>query len=152
MIKLNKKEIFKLNKGLKIEHILNDIADKFSETFYNGITKTSTDINGVDFKPLAKSTIQEKKDAGYKYPDKPLYAKGKLRNAYVSKKATKVNKIATVSMNIRDREEPSVIHNMGLLGMPKREWFGIGSVQKKAANAIARAYIKKALKATGPLV
>ena len=51
MLKFSKKEIFKLNKSLKLENLFNDIADAWVKSYKEGITKTSTDINGNRFAP-----------------------------------------------------------------------------------------------------
>ena len=132
MLKLTKREIFKFNKNLKIDQLINDIADGFNKSFQDGIAKTSTDINGKKFKVTNNPT--------------PLLDKGKMKNTYVKKRATRSKKSAEISMNIRDRKIPSIAHNQGLKPQIKREWFGVGKVQTKIGSKLARLHIKKALK------
>ena len=138
MVKITKKEIFKLNKDLKIHTLLNDIADAFNLSYQEGITKTSTDINKKPFAKLSPETIAKKGHS------KPLLDKGLMKNTYVSKRATKSSKKATISPNVRDRAIPTVIHNEGL-NIVQREWFGIGKVQLNKAKEISRLHIKGAL-------
>ena len=132
MVKLKKKEIFKLNKNLKLDVLIKDIADAFNKSFQDGIAKTSTDINGKKFKVTNNPT--------------PLLDKGKMKNTYVKTRATKTKKFAEISMNVRDRKVPSIVHNQGLRPHVKREWFGVGKVQEKIGSKLARLHIKKALK------
>jgi len=132
MVKLKKKEIFKLNKNLKLDVLINDIADAFNKSFQDGIAKTSTDIDGKKFKVTNNPT--------------PLLDKGKMKNTYVKTRATKTKKFAEISMNVRDRKVPSVVHNQGLRPHVKREWFGVGKVQEKIGSKLARLHIKKALR------
>ena len=131
MVKLKKKEIFNLNKNLKLDVLINDIADGFNKSFQDGIAKTSTDINGKKFKVTNNPT--------------PLLDKGKMKNTYVKTRATKAKKVAEISMNVRDRKAPSIVHNQGLNPHVKREWFGVGKVQKKIGSKLAQLHIKKAL-------
>ena len=132
MLKLTKKEIFKLNKNLKIDQLINDIADGFNKSFQDGIAKTSTDIDGNKFEVTNNPT--------------PLLDKGKMKNTYVKTRATKSNKNAVISMNVRDRKAPSIVHNEGLNGNKVRKWFGVGKVQEKIGSKLAQLHIKKALK------
>ena len=134
MLNLSKKEIFKLNKNLRLENLINDIADGFNQSYYDGITETSKDINNKPFKKLSPNTIADKKRRGLEYADTPLLAEGKMRNTYVKTRATQANKQAIISIK----------HNEGI-NVPKREWFGIGSVQKKIASKLAKLHINKAL-------
>tara|TARA_R100001443_G_scaffold116529_2_gene137203 strand:- start:73 stop:603 length:531 start_codon:yes stop_codon:yes gene_type:complete len=174
MLSLKKKEVFLLNKNLKIENLLNDIATSWTNSYYKGITKTSTDINGKKFAPLKESTVFMKKLKGYKNPKKPLLAEGKMRNTYVKTKATRSKQFAVISINNRDRKLASKAHNEGTkpykitpkrkknlsfptkdgwintkevqhTGQKKREWYGIGKVQTKLASKEAKRHIKKAL-------
>lgn len=144
MLNLSKKEIFKLNKNLRLENLINDIADGFNQSYYDGITETSKDINNKPFKKLSPNTIADKKRRGLEYADTPLLAEGKMRNTYVKTRATQTNKQAIISLNVRDRGNISIKHNEGI-NVPKREWFGIGSVQKKIASKLAKLHINKAL-------
>ena len=139
MLKLTKKEIFKLNKNLKIDQLINDIAEGFVQSFEDGIA-IGRDIDNKKFAPLKPSTIKKK---GHK---RPLEDEGKMKKVYVKKKATKTSKKAVISMNRRDREIPSIVHNQGLGNQKKREWFGVGKVQKAIGKEEARTHIKRALK------
>tara|TARA_R100000808_G_C2067501_1_gene96374 strand:- start:76 stop:495 length:420 start_codon:yes stop_codon:yes gene_type:complete len=139
MLKLTKREIFKLNKNLKIDNLLNRIAEGFVQSFDDGIA-ISRDINNKKFAPLKPATIKKK---GHK---RPLDDQGKMKKVYVKKKATKSSKKATISMNRRDREVPSIVHNQGLGFQKKREWFGVGKVQKAIGKEEARIHIRRALK------
>ena len=138
MVKITKREIFKLNKDLKIHNLLNDIADAFNLSYQEGITKTSTDINKKPFAKLSPATIAKKGHS------KPLLDKGLMKNTYLSKEATKSSKKAIISPNARDRAIPTVIHNEGL-NIVQREWFGIGKVQLKLAKGLSQDHIDKAL-------
>ena len=174
MLSLKKKEVFLLNKNLKLDNLLNDIATGWTKSYYEGITKTSTDINGNKFAPLKESTVFMKKLKGYESPKKPLLAEGKMRNTFVKTKATKSKQFAVISINNRDRKIASKVHNEGNkpysikpkrkshlsfptkdgwvrtkevqhTGQKKREWYGIGKVQLKLASKIAKKHIQKAL-------
>ena len=174
MLKFSKKEIFKLNKSLKLENLFNDIADAWVKSYKEGITKTSTDINGNRFAPLSPNTIADKKRRGSKAPTKPLLDKGKMKEVYVKKRATKASKQAQIFINKQFREIPSIVHNEGTApykiipkkakllrfytasgwvntkevnhtGQKQREWYGIGDVQKAIASKIANKQIDKAL-------
>ena len=145
MVKLTKREVFKLNKGLKIHRLINDIADGFNLSYQDGIAKTSTDINSRPFKKIKPITVELKRKRGNPYPSKPLYAEGKMKNTYVKKEASRTRRIAEISINARERGNVSIKHNEGI-GVDKREWFGIGKVQKNKAQRVAQLHIKKALR------
>tara|TARA_Y100000401_G_scaffold117578_1_gene127327 strand:+ start:5742 stop:6179 length:438 start_codon:yes stop_codon:yes gene_type:complete len=145
MLKLTKKEIFKLNKNLNLQDVVNDIADATVQDIISGI-ENSTDINNRPFKRLKPATIKAKKRKGSKTPTKPLLDEGKMKNVYVKKRATQSSKRATISVNQRDRAVPSIVHNEGLDPMPKREWFGYSKRMDKKANIIAKEHIRNALK------
>ena len=132
MVKLKKKEIFKLNKNLKLDVLINDIADGFNKSFQDGIAKTSTDINGKKFKVTNNPT--------------PLLDKGKMKNIYLKEKAKKGNQKAVISMNRRDREVPSVVHNQGLAPQKLREWFGVSVRAVKQANKYINLEINRLLR------
>ena len=144
MVKITKKEVFKLNKGLKMHLLINDIAAAFNQSYFDGIM-ISKDINNKSFPKLRPSTIEYKKKKGYKYPSKPLFAKGKMRNTYVKPKATPTKRFALININKREREEASIRHNEGIESRYKN-WFGVGTVQKAQAQKISSLHIKKALR------
>ena len=174
MLRLTKRETFKLNKNIRVDKTINKIADGIVKSIKDGIEKTSTDINGSGFAKLSPNTIASKKMRGLSYPKKPLYAEGKMKEVYVKTRAIPTKKLAIVSVNKRDRKIPSAVHNTGVgsytikpkkkkmlsfyttegwanakevkhTGQKKREWFGIGKVQVELASKIAQADIKKAL-------
>lgn len=129
--RLIKKETFSFKKDLNMDQLINDITRGINKAIQDGITKTSTDINGKPFKVTSNPT--------------PLLDKGKLWKTYIKTKATKANEIGEISMNMRDRAEPSIKHNEGI-GYPKRNWFGIGSVANKIAEKLTELHIRKAFK------
>ena len=78
MLRLTKRETFKLNKNIRVDKTINKIADGIVKSIKDGIEKTSTDINGSGFAKLSPNTIASKKMRGLSYPKKPLYAEGKM--------------------------------------------------------------------------
>ena len=174
MLKFNKQEIFKLNQNLKLHRLINDCADRIVEDIHNGIAEESTDIHGNKFSPLSKNTIADKRRRGLDHATEPLYAEGKMKNVYVKSKATQRKQVAIISINKRDREIPSIVHNEGTPpyiirpkkakrlsfytqsgwvsakkvkhpGQLKREWFGVGKKSERNCSKIARIHIRKAL-------
>ena len=92
-----------------------------------GIDK-STDIKGKAFKPLAASTIKQKRKKGQ--PTKPLIATGMMRRLPpVKGKSGK----STISV-AKKRTDVSQYHDQGgsTAGQPpKREWFGLTKAAEK---------------------
>tara|TARA_B110000196_G_C20843001_1_gene519170 strand:+ start:75 stop:518 length:444 start_codon:yes stop_codon:yes gene_type:complete len=143
-VTITKKEVFKLNKNLRMHKVLNDIADVFVKDIKNGIENLSEDINGVGFTPLSTFTKNYKNKKGYSYPSKPLYAEGKMKNVYVKQRATQTKKEAIVASNERDRAGIGAKHQEGK-DVPQRQWFGISKRTNKPITKVARHHIKKAL-------
>ena len=144
MLKLRKKEIFKLNKNLNIHDVINDIADATVKDIINGL-ETSKDVNDNRFEPLKPATVRSKRRSGSPTAKFPLLDKHKMKKVYVKKRASNMSLKATISINKRERGVASIVHNEGLGGMPKREWFGYSKRMDKKANQIAREHIKEAL-------
>ena len=171
MVSLTKREVFKLNKNLKMPKVLNDIADVIVKDIKEGISTLSEDINGKGFKQLSKNTIASKRHHGAKYPSKPLYNEGKMKEVYVSKRA---GQYALISTN-KDRAVASSVHQEGTRpytilpkkkkvlsyitrngrafskkinhpGHPQREWFGVSKRTVKPIDTVVKEHIRKALK------
>lgn len=145
MVKLKKKEIFKLNKNLDLKSLINDIADATVQDIQDGLQQ-GVDVSGAKFKRLKASTVKRKKRTGSATPSKPLMDKHKMKNVYVKKKATDNNLRAEISINKRDRAVPSIVHNEGVGNMPKREWFGYSKRMDKKASKLALLHIQEALR------
>ena len=143
MLKLRKKEIFKLNRNLNIHDVINDIADATVLDIIRGL-ETSKDIHGNPFQALEPATVRSKRRSGSPTPKFPLLDKHKMKKVYVKKRATNMNLQATISINKRERGVASIVHNEGL-GIVQREWFGYSKRMDKKANQIAREHIKEAL-------
>ena len=144
-VELTRKEVFKLNKNLRIEDVLNDIGDVVVKDVKDGIVKYEEDIEGVSFAPLSPYTKAYKAKKGYKYPNKPLYAKGKMKNVYIKKRATKTKKEVVIATNERDRPGVGAKHQEGK-EVKQRKWFGISKRTNKPIEVVANEHIKKALR------
>ena len=140
MVKLTKKEVFRLNKGLKMHLLINDIADAFNQS-YQDVIMISKDINNNQFDMTLSEATKKRKGHG-----KPLLDKGKMKNTWIKKRATNEKRVAIISTNKRERGVPSIVHNEGLGGFPKREWFGVGIVQIKIAINEQIKHIRNALR------
>ena len=145
MVKLKKKEIFKLNKNLNLKDLINDIADATVQDIQDGLNQ-GVDVNGAKFKRLKPATVKRKKKTGSATPSKPLLDKHKMKNVYVKTKATDGSLWAEIAINKRDRAVPSIVHNEGIGGMPKREWFGYSKRMDKKASKLALLHIQEALR------
>tara|TARA_Y100001973_G_C5209214_1_gene344217 strand:- start:7758 stop:8195 length:438 start_codon:yes stop_codon:yes gene_type:complete len=143
MIKLTKREVFKLNKNLKIDKVLNDVADVVVKDIKDGIVKYEEDINGTSFTPLSDYTKNFKKKKGYRFPDKPLYAKGKMKNVYVKRRAVGDGP-AVIATNEAERPGIGRKHQEGD-EVPQRQWFGISKRTKTPISNVAKHHIRKAL-------
>ena len=172
MVTLTKKEVFKLNKSLKMHKVLNDVADIIVKDIKEGISKHSRDVNDIPFKRLKESTVASKQFHGSPFPSKPLYDKGKMKEVYVSKRA---GKYALISPNNRDRKIASRVHQEGSApyvirpkkkkvlsfyttsgrtfskkvnhpGNKVREWFGVSRRTVKPIDTAVKEHIRKALK------
>ncbi len=172
MVTLTKKEVFKLNKNLKMHKVLNDVADIIVKDIKEGISKHSRDVNDRPFKRLSENTIASKKFKGSPFPNKPLYDEGKMKNVYVSKRA---GNYAEISPNNRDRRKANIVHQEGsgpytirpknkkILsfytsrgrtfskevkhpGNKVREWFGVSPRTAKPIDTAVKEHIRKALK------
>ena len=56
MLNLTKKEVFNLKKNLNMDLLINDITRGINKSIQDGITQTSTDINGKPFKVTSNPT------------------------------------------------------------------------------------------------
>lgn len=144
-VKLTKREVFKLNKHLRIDKVINDIADIAVKDIKDGIVKHQEDIKGVSFTPLKPATKKLKRAKGYAYPEKPLYAKGRMKNVYVKKRATQNKAEAVIGTNERDRPGIGAIHQEGTDNIPQRQWFGLSKRTKSPINTAVKHHIKRAL-------
>ena len=101
---------------------------------------TSTDIKGRKFKPLAASTIKQKRKKGQ--PTKPLIATGMMRRLPpVKGKSGK----STVSV-ANKRTDISQYHDQGgsTAGQPpKREWFGLTKAAEKKIDKMFKSKLVK---------
>jgi len=100
--------------------MVNRVAEIIVKDIKEGITRLSKDIHDDPFEPISKKTADRK---GH---DVPLIDSGKMKEVYVKTKASRGSHRAEISMNVRDRKIPSVVHNQGLGKQEKREWFGVG--------------------------
>ena len=177
-IKITKREVFKLNKNLRMHEVINDIADIIVGDIKNGISTLSADINDLPFAPLRPSTIASKQESGAIHPSKPLFDKGKMKEVYVKKRATKGKPEAIIAPNNRDRGKVNAVHNEGVggytivprkakmlrfftgsgcvyskkvnhPGQKQREWFGLSPRLNKPVEVALNRHIKKALSKRG---
>ena len=101
---------------------------------------TSTDIKGRPFKPLAPSTIKQKRKKGQ--PTKPLIATGMMRRLPPVK--GKKGK-STISVS-NQRTDISQYHDQGgsKAGRPpKREWFGLSKAAIKKIDKMFKSKLVK---------
>ena len=139
-MKLTKKERFDLNKKIDLSKEINDIADIIVLDIKDGITKHSKDIHDQSFAPIST------KWANKKGHSKPLIHKGKMKEVYVSKRATRSNQKAQIKPNDRDRKIPTIVHNEGRNPHKKREWFGISKRVEKKADTYLKLRVEKLLR------
>ncbi len=139
-MKLTKKEKFNLAKNLDLSKQINVVGQIIVKDIKEGITKLSKDVNDKPFAPLKSATIIKKGHS------KPLLDKGKMKNIYLKEKAKKGSQKAVISMNRRDREIPSVVHNQGLAPQKLREWFGVSVRAVKQANKYINLEINRLLR------
>ena len=100
----------------------------------------STDIKGKKFKPLAPSTIKQKKKKGQ--PTKPLIATGMMRR--LPPVVTKSGK-STISV-AKKRTDISQYHDQGgsKAGRPpQREWFGLSKAAIKKIDKMFKSKLVK---------
>ena len=174
-MKLTKKEKFNLAKNLDLSKQINVVGQIIVKDIKEGITKLSKDVNNKPFAPLSSNTIADKQRRGLTNPNKPLLAKGKMKNVYLIEKATKRSQKAAIGINKRDRQVSSVVHNEGSspytirpknkkklsfftkdgwisskevkhTGQKKREWFGVSVRAVKQANKYINLEINRLLR------
>ena len=104
-----------------------------------GIDK-STDIKGKAFKPLAASTIKQKRKKGQ--PTKPLIATGMMRRLPPVKGKSGKSTISVANK----RTDVSQYHDQGgsTAGQPpKREWFGLTKAAEKKIDKMFKSKLVK---------
>ena len=145
----NVKVIKNINwKGLQLHNEVNAFAGMIVKDIRDGIS-SGKDINDSAFARLRLSTVKQKKSKGYSRPSSPLIAKGQMKEVYVKPRATKGNEVAQIQVprgrDGMNRIVVGQIHNIGD-GVPKREWFGIGSRGKKKLDRAAKKLLHEKLR------
>ena len=97
---------------------------------------TSTDIKGRAFKPLAPSTIKQKRKKGQ--PTKPLIATGMMRRLPPVKGKKGKSTISVANQ----RTDISQYHDQGI-GQAKREWFGLTKSAEKKIDKMFKSKLVK---------
>ena len=135
-------------KGLQLHNEVNAFAGMIVKDIRDGI-HARKDINDSAFARLRLSTVKQKKSKGYSRPSSPLIAKGQMKEVYVKPRATKGNEVAQIQVprgrDGMNRIVVGQIHNIGD-GVPKREWFGIGSRGKKKLDRAAKKLLHEKLR------
>ena len=100
---------------------------------------TSTDIKGRAFKPLAPSTIKQKRKKGQ--PTKPLIATGMMRRLPPVKGKKGKSTISVANQ----RTDISQYHDQGGKAgrPPKREWFGLSKAAIKKIDKMFKSKLVK---------
>ena len=136
---------------LDLSDVVNNLADIVKIDTREGIHR-GKDIDGNSFKRLADSTIRSKRKKGSSNPGKALWDEGIMKEVYVKPKATKAKPKANIQVpkgrgkaKKGRRTEVGGYHNTGD-GVPKREWFGIGSRVKKKLDKEMKLRLKEHLK------
>ena len=148
----NVKVIKNINwKGLQLHNEVNAFAGMIVKDIRDGIS-SGEDINGSKYSGklrLRASTVKQKKRKGYSRPSTPLWATGQMKEVYVKPRATKGNEVAQIQVprgrDGMNRIVVGQIHNIGD-GVPKREWFGIGSRGKKKLDRAAKKLLHEKLR------
>ena len=107
------------------------------------------DINDNTFIRLKDSTVRSKRKKGSKNPSKPLWDEGIMKEVYVKPLATKAKPRAKIrapkGKGRTSRVKVGIIHNTGD-GVPKRQWFGIGSRVAAKLDKAMKLQLKEKLK------
>ena len=136
-------------KPLNVHVVLNLVTDIIIKDIKEGITTHSEDIHGDPFEELLQDTIDSKRKKGYKHPEKPLFAKGKMKEVYLRKPATASRLVATIGINKRDRLAASGAHQEGSMILPTREWVGVSTRAIPKINKLTMRMLKKELRIRG---
>ena len=135
-------------KGLQLHREVNVLAGMIVKDIRDGI-HAGENIDGSSFARLKASTVKQKKKKGYSRPSSPLIATGQMKEVYVKPRATKGNEVAQIQVprgrDGMNRIVVGQIHNIGD-GVPKREWFGIGSRGKKKLDRAAKKLLHEKLR------
>lgn len=129
--------------ALDLSGVLNDAAALVKKDIQDRY-KNDIDLDGSATTPLADSTIERKKKAGYKNPAKPLVATGNMwRNQKITK-ATKSRQVAKIEIGTT-RDVIYSYHHEGGDYLPARPKFGIGEGVDAKIDRLAILRIERAL-------
>lgn len=108
------------------------------------------DVKGRPFKPYSKSYIQAKRKRFNDPSNQDTTPKNFVDLNFTGKMFSSLTFITRPSRGVlffksAEQSKKAFIHNTGKGRMPKREFFGISSIEQKKINAIIGKSIKKAL-------
>lgn len=125
------KEIFKKIEAISTQEIAGIILDDIKSNVENSI-----DVRGGSLKPLADSTVKQKRYMKLPLPNKPLYGTGQLYNSFKIKNKSK-NETWII---VNNRRKKSDVINQDILKWQtglNRQVFGISQI---ALNRLKQRY------------